>query len=90
MELKKIRYSTALILSILVFFVGFINGLASIFLNKIAISMNPAANTGLTPLMALFAYPVGLLIGSYVTFLVVIFVYNILANKIPISWELEK
>ncbi|RMD45441.1 hypothetical protein D6829_02405 [Candidatus Pacearchaeota archaeon] len=89
MKLKKINYSSALPIGVIVFVLQLINQI----IITLAINIDPSlASTfgdipakvriGLTPI--LFG------IATYLSLLLMIYIYNSIAKRFPISWSVKK
>ena len=105
MELKKVKYSSALFFGILAVVMYLLIGILQLIAKKIVISQIgsvsldqlPAqaqqyltAVQAITPLSALIITPVIAALVTYIVGIAVILVYNTVAKKYPISWEISK
>ena len=88
MELKNIRYKSAVFFSAIALLLYLLIGALQILIQK-----DPAyaALYGLvSPLQALVYTPILGAVISYIFVIIVIFIYNFVAKKYPIAWEVKK
>jgi len=89
MKLSRINYSAAMFFGILAIVMYFLSGLLQVLLStnypELVSVVGPA-----DPLQALVIVPIigGIII--YIALIIVIAVYNLVAKKWPISWEMKK
>ncbi|MCR4284730.1 MAG: hypothetical protein NUV97_01640 [archaeon] len=89
MELKRINYTSAIFAGAIALVMYLVTGL----LQTIVVSRLPELQPSLgipNPLQSLVIIPLVGGIIVYLLTLIVIFVYNLVAQKYPISWKLNK
>jgi len=88
MELKNIRYKSAVFFAAIGLIMYFLVGILQVLVAK-----NPTfveMYGTVSPVQALVYTPILGMAISYIFVMLVIFVYNIIAKKYPISWEVKK
>ena len=105
MELKKIQYRSAVFFCIIALVIYLIMGIVQLVvkgmllkqIGQIATDQLPTqiqqyaqALTAITPMSALVIGPIIAGIVCYLLAVLAIFIYNLIAKKYPISWEVAK
>jgi|GEM_PF-607072 len=95
MELKKISYKSAVFFGFFALVSYFLIGLLQFGSLKLAAGNTAYAEalnalSSMSPLMLLVGVPVISGVVVYLLALLAIFIYNIVAKKYPISWEIKK
>ena len=88
MELKNIKYRSAVFFAAIGLLMYLLVGII-----QVLVARDPAfvAMYGvINPLQALVYAPILGAVMSYILVVIVIFVYNLVAKKYPIAWEIKK
>jgi len=88
MELKQIKYKSAIFFSVAALVMYLLMGIL-----QLVVANDPAfvAMYGsVSPLQALVYAPVLGAAVSYLFMVLMIFIYNVVAKKYPVSWEVKK
>ena len=89
MKLRKINPGTAVFFGLSALIMYFISGLVQWILASRIPAYQAAIGT-INPLQILVVAPIVGGVIVYVLTLILIFAYNVVAKKAPISWELDK
>jgi hypothetical protein len=88
MELKNIKYRSAIFFAVVTLIMSFILGLLQLMVAKDPAFV--AMYGSVKAVQVLIFSPILGLLFSYIFIVFMIFVYNMVAKKYPISWEVKK